>query len=125
MAVFTPIQYTVYSPPSALTSFLQGLYNNKYDTFKPPCIFTPTKDIHLFIILREPQQVPPGFLLSILKGGGGYFLQTIDCPPPPRPPRPPPRKWMEREAKAKVVASVCGAEFVQFLAALAVFPQSI
>ena len=31
------------------------------------------------------------------------------------------RRRMEREAKAKVVASVWGAEFIQFLAALAVF----
>ena len=33
--------------------------------------------------------------------------------------------WREREAKAKVAASVVGAEFVQFLAALAVLPLSI
>ena len=33
--------------------------------------------------------------------------------------------WREREAKAKVAASVVGAEFVQFLAALAVLPRSI
>ena len=32
---------------------------------------------------------------------------------------------MERKAKAKVIAFVWGAEFVQFLAALAVLPQSI
>ena len=32
---------------------------------------------------------------------------------------------MEREAKAKVVASVLGAKFVQFLATLAVLPRSI
>ena len=32
---------------------------------------------------------------------------------------------MEREAKAKVVASVWGADFVQFLTALAVLPRSI
>ena len=32
---------------------------------------------------------------------------------------------MEREEKAKVVASVWGAEFVQFLAALVVLPRSI
>ena len=32
---------------------------------------------------------------------------------------------MEREAKAKVVASVWGEDFVQFLAALAVLPLSI
>ena len=32
---------------------------------------------------------------------------------------------MEREANAKVVASVWGAEFVQFFAALAVLPWSI
>ena len=32
---------------------------------------------------------------------------------------------MELEDKAKVVASVWGEEFVQFLAALAVLPQSI
>ena len=32
---------------------------------------------------------------------------------------------METEGKAKVVASVWGAEFVQFLAALAVLPRSI
>ena len=32
---------------------------------------------------------------------------------------------MERIAKTKVVASVCGADFVQFLAALAVLPRSI
>ena len=32
---------------------------------------------------------------------------------------------METEAKAKVVASVWGAEFIQFLAALAVLPRSI
>ena len=32
---------------------------------------------------------------------------------------------METEAKAKVVASVWGADFVQFLAALAILPQSI
>ena len=32
---------------------------------------------------------------------------------------------MEREAIAKVVASVWGAEFMQFLAALAVLPLSI
>ena len=35
-----------------------------------------------------------------------------------------PRRWIEREAKAKVVASVWGADFVQFLAALAVLPWS-
>ena len=35
------------------------------------------------------------------------------------------RRRMEREAKAKVVASVWGAKFVQFLAALAVLPLSI
>ena len=35
------------------------------------------------------------------------------------------RRRMEREAKAKVNASVWGAEFVQFLATLAVLPQSI
>ena len=32
---------------------------------------------------------------------------------------------MDTEAKAKVVASVWGAEFVQILAALAVLPRSI
>ena len=32
---------------------------------------------------------------------------------------------MEREAKAKVVSSVWGAEFIQFLAVLAIFPRSI
>ena len=32
---------------------------------------------------------------------------------------------MEREAKSKVIASVWGADFVQFLAALAVLPRSI
>ena len=32
---------------------------------------------------------------------------------------------MEREAKAKVVVSVWGTEFVQVLAALAVFPSLI
>ena len=32
---------------------------------------------------------------------------------------------MEREAKAKVVASVWGADFVQFLAALAVLSRSV
>ena len=32
---------------------------------------------------------------------------------------------METEGKAKVVASVWGAKFVQFLAALAVLPRSI
>ena len=32
---------------------------------------------------------------------------------------------MEREATTKVVTSVCGADFVQFLAALAVLPRSI
>ena len=32
---------------------------------------------------------------------------------------------MEREAKAKVVAYVWGADFVQFFAALAVLPRSI
>ncbi len=32
---------------------------------------------------------------------------------------------MEREAKTKVVTSVCGADFVQFLAALSVLPRSI
>ena len=35
------------------------------------------------------------------------------------------RRRMETEAKAKVVANVCGAKFIQFLAALAVLPQSI
>ena len=35
------------------------------------------------------------------------------------------RRRMEREAKAKVVASVWGADFVQFLAALAILPRSI
>ena len=35
------------------------------------------------------------------------------------------RGRMEREAKAKVVAPVWGAEFIQFLGALAVFPRSI
>ena len=75
--------YTVYSiqPPVTPHFFLQGLYNNKYDTFKPPCIFTPTKDIHMFIILREPQQVPPGFLLSILKGEGVTFCRPLIAPP--------------------------------------------
>ena len=32
---------------------------------------------------------------------------------------------MEREAKAKIVASVLGAEFIQFLAMLAILPPSI
>ena len=35
------------------------------------------------------------------------------------------RRRVELEDKTKVVASVWGAEFVQFLAALAVLPQSI
>ena len=35
------------------------------------------------------------------------------------------RRRMETEAKAKVVANVCGAKFIQFLAALAVLPQLI
>ena len=35
------------------------------------------------------------------------------------------RRRMEREAKAKVFASVWGADFVQFSAALAVLPRSI
>ena len=35
------------------------------------------------------------------------------------------RRRMDTEAKAKVVASVWGAEFIQFLAALAVLPRSI
>ena len=35
------------------------------------------------------------------------------------------QKEMEGEAKAKVVASVWGAEFVQLLAALGVLPRSI
>ena len=35
------------------------------------------------------------------------------------------RRGMELEDKAKVVTSVWGAEFVQFLAALAVLPRSI
>ena len=35
------------------------------------------------------------------------------------------RRRMEREAKAKVVASVWGADFVQFLAALAILPRLI
>ena len=35
-----------------------------------------------------------------------------------------PRRRMETEAKAKVVASVWGAKFLQFLAALAVLPRS-
>ena len=35
------------------------------------------------------------------------------------------RRRLDREAKAKVVASVWGADFVQFLAALAVLPRSI
>ena len=35
------------------------------------------------------------------------------------------RRRMESEGKAKVVASVWGAKFVQYLAALAVFPRSI
>ena len=35
------------------------------------------------------------------------------------------RRRMEREAKAKVVVSVWGADFVHFLAALAVLPQLI
>ena len=35
------------------------------------------------------------------------------------------RRRMDREAKAKVVASVWGAEFVQFLAAQAFLPRSI
>ena len=35
------------------------------------------------------------------------------------------RRRMETEAKAKVVTSVWGADFVQFLAALAVLPRSI
>ena len=38
---------------------------------------------------------------------------------------PPHRRRMKLEDKAKVVASVCGAEFVQFLAALTVLPWSI
>ena len=37
----------------------------------------------------------------------------------------PRHRRMEREAKAKVVASVWGAKFVQFLAPLAVLPRSI
>ena len=32
------------------------------------------------------------------------------------------RSRMKREEKAKVVAAVCGEEFIQFLAALAIFP---
>ena len=32
---------------------------------------------------------------------------------------------MEKEAKTKVIASIWGAKLVQFLAALAVLPQSI
>ena len=35
------------------------------------------------------------------------------------------RRRMEREAKAKVVASVWGADFIQFLAALSVLPRPI
>ena len=35
------------------------------------------------------------------------------------------RRRMETEGKAKVIAFVWGAEFVQFLAALAVLPLSI
>ena len=35
------------------------------------------------------------------------------------------RRRIELEEKAKVVASVWGAEFVQFLVALAVLPRSI
>ena len=35
------------------------------------------------------------------------------------------RRRLETEAKAKVVTNVCGAKFIQFLAALAVLPQSI
>ena len=35
------------------------------------------------------------------------------------------RRRMETEAKAKVVASVMGAKFIQFLATLAVLPRSI
>ena len=35
------------------------------------------------------------------------------------------RRKMETEAKAKVVASVWGAECIQFLAGLAILPQSI
>ena len=35
------------------------------------------------------------------------------------------RRRIETEGKAKVVASVWGAEFVKFLAALAIFAQSI
>ena len=37
----------------------------------------------------------------------------------------PSRRRMEREAMAKVVASVWGAEFIKFLGALAVLSQSI
>ena len=35
------------------------------------------------------------------------------------------RRRMETEAKAKVVASVWGAKFIKFLAALAILPWSI
>ena len=35
------------------------------------------------------------------------------------------RRRMETEAKAKVVSSVWGADFIQFLAALTIFPRSI
>ena len=34
------------------------------------------------------------------------------------------RRRMKREAKAKVVASVWGEEFIKFLVALAILPQS-
>ena len=35
------------------------------------------------------------------------------------------RRWIETEGKAKVIASVWGADFVRFLAALVVLPQSV
>ena len=35
------------------------------------------------------------------------------------------RRWIKAEEKAKVVASVWGAEFIQFLVALAVLPRTI
>ena len=35
------------------------------------------------------------------------------------------RRRIETEGKAKVVASVCGTEFIQFLAALAALPRSV
>ena len=61
------------------------------------------------------------FILSVWCGGRMVIIHSADYPVIFTPSR----RRMEREAMAKVVASVWGAEFIQFLGALAVLSQSI